>query len=42
LRALDAGITMYAAQISETASIGVDTPDDIILVEKAIKQHGLE
>ena len=42
LRALDSGITMYAAQVSQTTSIGVDTPDDIILVEKAIKEHGLE
>ncbi len=42
LRALDAGITVYAAQISGTASIGVDTTDDIMLVEKVIKQHGLE
>jgi 3-deoxy-manno-octulosonate cytidylyltransferase (CMP-KDO synthetase) len=42
LRALDSGITMYAAEVGETASIGVDTPDDIILVEKVIEQHGLE
>ena len=42
LRALDSGITVYAAEVSETASVGVDTPDDIILVEKAIRQLGLE
>lgn len=36
LRALDAGITIYAAKVNKTTSVGVDTPDDIVQVEKIL------
>jgi len=42
LRALDAGIRIFGADIPETASIGVDTPEDLKRVERIIKQRNLE
>ena len=41
LRALHSGMNIYAAEVRDTASIGVDTPEDIAAVERFIEERGL-
>jgi 3-deoxy-manno-octulosonate cytidylyltransferase (CMP-KDO synthetase) len=42
MRSVAAGTEFYAAEISETASIGVDVPEDVAKVEEAILRLGLD
>ncbi len=42
LRALNAGFSIWAARVEGTASIGVDTPEDIARIERELARLGLE
>ena len=40
LRAMHAGIAFYAADVAETASIGVDQPQDVARIEALMREKG--
>ncbi|MEA2062443.1 MAG: 3-deoxy-manno-octulosonate cytidylyltransferase [Gemmatimonadota bacterium] len=42
LRALDAGMSIFAARVEATSAIGVDVPGDVARVEHELKRAGLD